>query len=99
MIKRIVKLTFHPEHTDTFIQIFAESKEKIKARPGCHHVEMLRAVQPDNVFFTYSYWDSEEDLNAYRYSDLFQKTWAKTKILFSDRPQAWSTTMLDTSEK
>jgi hypothetical protein len=30
-------------------------------------------------------------LEAYRSSELFEQTWAETKILFDDRPQAWST--------
>lgn len=97
MIKRIVKLSFKPENVEAFQQIFAESKNKIAGMPGCHSVELLRCTDPDHVFFTYSFWDSEEDLNAYRYSDLFQKTWAKTKILFNDRPLAWSTEMVDKS--
>ena len=44
-----------------------------------------------NVFFTLSFWENEEALNAYRDSELFKTTWAKTKILFSDKPQAWTT--------
>lgn len=97
MIKRIVKLSFKPEHVTAFQQIFADSKNKIVAMPGCHSVELLRCTAPDYIFFTYSLWDSEEDLNAYRHSDLFQKTWAKTKVLFNDQPQAWSTEMVDES--
>ena len=98
MIKRIVKLSFHPEHVPTFLSIFAESKSKIVAMPGCHSVALLRCTEPDFVFFTYSYWDSEEDLNAYRHSELFRRTWAKTKILFNDRPLAWSTEEVDRAE-
>lgn len=95
MIKRIVKLSFKPEHVATFQQIFAESKEKIVAMKGCHSVDLLHSVEPDYVFFTYSIWDSEADLNAYRHSELFAATWARTKILFNDRPQAWSTLLED----
>ncbi|MCH2084939.1 MAG: antibiotic biosynthesis monooxygenase [Saprospiraceae bacterium] len=90
MIKRIVKLTFQKDKVEDFIQIFETSKHKIRQFPGCQHLELWHARQPSNVFFTYSYWDSEEDLNKYRYSDLFKATWAKTKILFSDKPAAWS---------
>lgn len=90
MIKRIVKLTFHPEHIDAFKQIFEDSKHKIRARKGCHHLELWQGKNDPNIFFTYSFWTSEDDLNAYRYSDLFKATWAKTKVLFSDKPEAWS---------
>ena len=91
MIRRIVKMTFQEDQVSTFQAIFAESKEKIRAFPGCEHLELLRCTKPANIFFTYSYWQDEERLNAYRHSELFQKTWAKTKVLFSDKPEAWST--------
>ena len=90
MIKRIVKLTFQEDKVEDFIQIFEESKNKIRQFPGCQHLELWHARQPSNIFFTYSYWDSEDALNAYRYSELFIQTWAKTKPLFQDRAEAWS---------
>lgn len=91
MIIRIVKLSFHEEHIDLFRSIFNLSKEKIVAHKGCHKVELLQDCQNKGVFFTYSWWDSEEDLNAYRQSKLFDKVWRETKILFNDKPMAWST--------
>ena len=41
-------------------------------------------------FFTYSYWDSENDLNNYRKSELFNEVWTFTKKLFNAKPEAWS---------
>ena len=67
-----------------------ETKSRIRTFPGCNHLELWRATKPDNIFFTYSYWDSEDALNAYRYSELFIQTWANTKPLFQDRAEAWS---------
>jgi len=52
---------------------------------------MLQDLNQKNVFFTYSWWNSEGDLNAYRNSDLFKGVWVKTKLLFNDKPLAWST--------
>jgi heme oxygenase (mycobilin-producing) len=91
MIKRLVKLTFQHDKTDDFIRIFEESKDKIKAMPGCMHVELLRCTATPNIFFTLSLWQQEDDLNNYRKSVLFESTWAKTKALFCDKPEAWST--------
>ena len=42
------------------------------------------------MFFTYSYWNSENDLNEYRNSELFAKVWAETKPMFAEKAQAWS---------
>jgi hypothetical protein len=91
MMIRIVKLSFHQEHIETFKAIFADSKEKIVAMKGCHKVELLQDINNLNQFFTYSWWDSQEDLNAYRESELFKGVWQSTKILFNDKPYAWST--------
>ncbi len=95
MIKRIVKLTFKNEFVETFLRIFDLSKNKIRAFEGCNHLELWRQTSDSGVFFTYSYWDSEESLNNYRNSELFKKTWAKTKVLFDDKPQAWSVEVKD----
>jgi heme-degrading monooxygenase HmoA len=96
MIKRLVKLTFQDDKTDEFIQIFETSKDKIRAMSGCQHVELLRDATTPNVFFTLSLWDSEACLDLYRHSDFFRTTWAKTKVLFSDKPAAWTTKMVST---
>ena len=90
MIKRIVKLSFEPNHISSFLEIFESSKHQIRQFPGCHHLELLRCKSPDNIFFTYSYWESEAALNDYRHSELFKLTWSKTKQLFNDKPEAWS---------
>ena len=90
MIRRIVKLQFHAHFEEDFRYIFEKSKEKIRNFPGCLHLELWRAKGPDTIFMTYSHWESEDALNQYRHSELFQQTWAKTKVLFSAKPEAWS---------
>lgn len=94
MIKRLVKLTFQSGKIDDFLTIFEDSKHLIRQRSGCQHLELLRDETTPNIFFTLSFWDDEAALNAYRHSELFIQTWAKTKVLFSDKPQAWSTKVL-----
>lgn len=89
-LQRIVKMTFRPEEVNNFLALFEERSPKIRARPGCTHLELWRAREPGNVLFTFSHWDSEEGLNAYRHSELFGDTWKKTKALFADVPEAWS---------
>lgn len=95
MIKRIVKLTFREDQTDTFVEIFRSSKSKILARPGCTHLELWRDVKNPNTFFTYSYWESEADLNAYRKSDFFGSVWPRTKSILAAKPEAWSIEVQD----
>jgi len=89
-------MTFREEAVDTFVsEVFEESKDRIRAFPGCRHMELLRQIQPSNVLFTLSYWDDETALNAYRASELFAQTWKKTKALFAEKAEAWSTEVLD----
>ena len=95
MITRIVKLSFKEEYISDFKTIFEESKQKILSQKGCLKAEMLQDVNSKNIFFTYSWWETEQDLNNYRNSELFKGVWAKTKILFNDKPQAWSTLKLN----
>ena len=90
MITRIVKMTFRPEACNDFIEVFNQSKNLIRGFEGCQYLELLREKPDGNIFFTYSKWAGEEYLEKYRHSQLFADTWARTKVLFADKPQAWT---------
>lgn len=87
---RIVKMTFQPDRADEFIGMFNEMKAGIAAFEGCEKVELYRDKKLPNVFFTYSIWEDENYLNAYRTSEFFQNNWTRTKQFFADKPEAWS---------
>jgi quinol monooxygenase YgiN len=99
MLIRIVKLSFHLENIPAFLQIFENSKEKIRNSNGCRLLDLYNDKNDKGVFFTYSYWDSEDDLNNYRYSDFFIEVWSKTKPLFNRKPEAWSVDRLHSSKQ
>ena len=67
-----------------------EVKSKIANCEGCEGLTLLRDAHESNVLFTYSYWQTEQHLNQYRFSELFKDTWSKTKILFNHKAIAWS---------
>lgn len=90
MFVRIVKMSFHEDKVDAFLENFHEVKEHIRNFPGNNFLELYRDKQDPSVFFTYSYWESEDDLENYRKSELFCEVWAFTKQLFKDKAQAWS---------
>lgn len=90
MFVRIVKLSFAEENIDTFLANFETVKQKIRAFEGNQLLELYQDKNNSNVFFTYSYWTAESDLENYRNSDLFKGVWAKTKPLFNAKPEAWS---------
>ena len=90
MLVRIVQMKFKAEEIDAFLENFDSIKSKIRSFKGCQKLELYCDQKDPTRFFTYSYWESEEDLNAYRSSPMFEAVWKKTKSMFSERAQAWS---------
>lgn len=90
MITRIVKLSILPDKAQEFLTLFQESKSFILNSEGCSYVEVLKDTKHPHLFFTYSCWDSEQHLDLYRNSELFKGIWSRTKVLFSDKAEAWS---------
>ena len=87
-LTRIVKLSILSSKHLSFEQFFAENRKVILSFKGCKHVELLKSSS--DVYFTYSIWDNETSLNAYRNSTPFDRIWSKTKTFFSGKPEAWS---------
>ena len=83
-------MSFAEEHIATFLANFERVKHKIRRFEGCQLLELYQDKHNSNVFFTYSYWNNESDLEHYRQSELFKGVWAKTKPLFNAKPEAWS---------
>lgn len=90
MFIRIVKMSFHEENIPAFLENFEIIKVKIRNAPGNRLLELYQDKTNKCVFFTYSYWEAEEDLENYRKSELFNEVWTFTKKLFNDKPEAWS---------
>lgn len=95
MIKRIVRMAFLPEKVSDFLAIFDNSKQKIAEFDGCYSLSLYKDLHDDNVYYTISLWESEAHLDAYRKSELFKNTWQKTKVLFSEKPIAFSISLVD----
>lgn len=90
MFIRIVKMSFAKENIPAFLENFELMKDKIRNATGNRLLELYQDKTNKCVFFTYSYWESEEDLENYRKSELFNTVWAFTKKLFNEKPEAWS---------
>lgn len=98
MFVRIVKMSFEPSNIESFLANFETKKSQIRAFEGCEFLELYRDKHNTNVFFTYSYWNTETDLENYRHSNLFKGVWAQTKPLFNAKPEAWSVDKLESLE-
>lgn len=90
MFVRIVKMGFQEDKIDEFLANFENNKSKIRNFEGCEFLELYRDKHNTSRFFTYSYWKDEESLENYRDSSLFKEVWANTKVLFNEKPEAWS---------
>jgi len=90
MFIRIVKMSFHEENIPMFLENFDLMKEKIRNAPGNRYLELYQDKNNPCIFFTYSFWETEQDLENYRQSALFDGVWTFTKKLFNDKPEAWS---------
>jgi heme-degrading monooxygenase HmoA len=94
MFVRIVKMSFHEEHIPAFLANFELMKTRIRNAEGNRFLELYQDKNDPRVFFTYSYWETEEDLENYRRSELFYDVWTFTKKLFNAKPEAWSVNKL-----
>ncbi|MEO5905476.1 MAG: antibiotic biosynthesis monooxygenase family protein [Saprospiraceae bacterium] len=97
MIKRIVCMDLLPETEDIFLDLFSNVNHEIRSQKGCMGLELLRGSHEGQLsLWTISLWQSVDDLETYRTSALFQKTWARVKPLFSSKARAWTLSSIDT---
>ena len=78
------------ENIQAFLENFDCIKSKIRNAEGNRFLELYRDKNDKCVFFTYSFWETEDDLENYRKSALFDEVWTFTKKLFNAKPEAWS---------
>ncbi len=90
MLIRIVKMKFNDNQIEDFKIVFETHKETIRQFEGCSFLALYQDKGDAATFFTYSYWDTEANLKAYRNSSFFKSVWGQTKKLFADKPEAWS---------
>ena len=90
MFVRIVKMSFQEDKIFHFLENFEVIKQKIRNASGNRLLELYQDKTDPCIFFTYSYWETEQDLENYRNSELFFEIWSETKKLFNKKPEAWS---------
>jgi quinol monooxygenase YgiN len=96
MIKRIVRMEMKAGKEARFLDIFEDAKDEIRSRKGCMGLELFQSsYEGRTTLWTISSWESDGDLESYRSSELFQKTWSAVKPLFSERAQAWTLTPIE----
>jgi quinol monooxygenase YgiN len=94
MIVRIVRMKVSESDVSVFQRYFNESFSKIRSFTGCCDLSLHTDINDKGVVITFSRWESEAHLNAYRDSDVFKSTWEHVKPLFIAKPEAFSMTEL-----
>lgn len=90
MVRRIVRLEFDPERVTEFTEFFAKNRPTIASFPGCVSLDLFKDAALPNVYYTFSLWESEAALEAYRHSDTFRLLWSFAKARFAGKPLAYS---------
>lgn len=90
MLTRVVKLHFDHTYLDQFLAHFETVKWQVAQFPGCRGMQLLQDQSDPCLIFTYSIWDSEQDLNNYRNSALFASIWPHIKPWFDQKAETWS---------
>lgn len=90
MIHRFVKLKFARRDIANIKTLFEEIAPKVRGFQGCEYLEILYDIRDSGKVVTYSHWKSEEHLEAYRNSEVFQSFWSKVKPGFVKPAEAWS---------
>ena len=90
MLIRIVRMEFHLETIEAFMELFQSIGPKISSFPGCEELELHCDPDLRHVLYTRSVWVDSEALENYRRSPFFQEVWPQAKQYFSGRAQAFS---------
>ena len=91
-------MRFQKDKIVAFVQHFNELREQVRNQPGCHSLQLLQDEQDPRIFFTYSTWAQQSDLDTYRKSDFFASVWKETKQMFEGKPEAWSVQEIPTTQ-
>ena len=83
-------MTFKQENTLEFERIFGIVGGNISKFKGCTGLKLFHDEKDERIYFTFSTWLDESDLENYRQSKLFKDTWQNTKPLFEEPAQAWT---------
>lgn len=90
MITRIVKMSILESEIERYQEIVKPYKSKILSSPGCKDVQIFKDINNKSIVFSYSVWETEQDLENYRKSEMFRKVWNEVKTLFSNPAEAWT---------
>lgn len=80
-------MSFRAAEVEQFTRLYHAARPTILAQPGCQSVILVQDIERPTVFVTWSVWDDEAALEAYRTSAFFQDFWPNVRALFDAPPR------------
>jgi len=90
MTVRIVRMCFRPEVKELIQQRLVEQASKVRAFPGCLYLALHQDADNSAIFYSISYWESPQALEAYRKDPLFRDFWVEIKAYFDQPARAFT---------
>ena len=90
MLIRLVRLPASEASLPRLRAVLAEVMPTVRQQRGCTHLELLADHDQPTVLYTLSHWNSDNDLQRYRQSEIFAQVWPRLKAELGDRPSAVS---------
>ncbi len=82
-------MTLKEAHVDSFKKRIPIISIEVRRVSGCMHNDIFRDKNKDNVFYSYTIWNSEEDIEKYLNSQYYKEIWNDLWDYFKIEPQAW----------
>jgi heme-degrading monooxygenase HmoA len=81
MITVANRIYVNPDYAEQFEERFAQRAQLVDQMPGFQANLVLRPTEPDAPYVVLSFWDSQEDFEAWTRSDAFAKGHARSGSL------------------
>jgi quinol monooxygenase YgiN len=95
MIVRWVSLPLRPDSSTAFERLYRASAPRVRQRPGCLAVYLLRHPDDEDTYVTLSLWQDAASLETYRESNVFGEIWPQVKALLRAPASARSYEVVD----
>lgn len=82
-------MTVKEQYIDSFRKRVPVISNEVRRVSGCMHNDIFRDRNNDNIFYSYTIWSSEEDIERYLKSMYYKEIWGDIWDYFKKEPMAW----------
>ena len=89
MIIRVVKIPIKDASINSFIKRIPIISNEVRRVSGCIHNDIFRDKMKENIFYSYTIWNSDEDIEKYLGSQYYKDIWGDLWDYFEGTPKSW----------